>query len=78
MFRGPDKLVSSDLEDAHSTPNVGTLRGKPEDGEDGRTDAKPTESHPLHSDGVVCRCAVHWRRESIARGLAGSEKGRGT
>jgi hypothetical protein len=25
--------------------------------------------HPLHSDGVVCRCAVHWRRETIARGL---------
>jgi hypothetical protein len=25
--------------------------------------------YPAHSDGVVCRCAVHWRRETLARGL---------
>lgn len=29
-------------------------------------------SHALHSDGVVCRCAVHWRRAAIERGLAES------
>jgi hypothetical protein len=29
---------------------------------------KPVE-YPIHSDGVVCRCAVRWRRETIARGL---------
>jgi hypothetical protein len=23
----------------------------------------------LHSDGVVCRCAIRWRRETLARGL---------
>jgi hypothetical protein len=25
--------------------------------------------YPAHSDGVVCRCAVHWRTETIERGL---------
>ena len=27
--------------------------------------------YPAHSDGVVCRCAVRWRREALARGLTG-------
>lgn len=28
------------------------------------------KDYVLHSDGVVCRCAVVWRREALARGLA--------
>lgn len=32
------------------------------------------EDYALHSDGVVCRCAVVWRREAIARGLAEKSK----
>ena len=30
--------------------------------------------YPVHSDGVVCRCAVRWRREALARGLADDPK----
>jgi hypothetical protein len=25
--------------------------------------------HALHSDGTVCRCAVRWRQQTLARGI---------
>ncbi len=30
------------------------------------------DTRALHSDGVVCRCAIRWRKEALARGLADS------
>jgi hypothetical protein len=49
-------------------PDVGSVRA--DAAEDVVAPASVAKGeYPAHSDGVVCRCAVHWRRETIARGL---------
>ncbi len=49
-------------------PGGGAVRGDTEEGSTAQASPAKRE-YPAHSDGVVCRCAVHWRRETIARGL---------
>ena len=68
MSSGPRKAVPRTHKDTEAAGSGVEPLGS--EASDGQTADTPAISSPLHSDGVVCRCAVHWRREAIRRGLA--------
>ena len=70
MLREPGDAASVDVKSTAAGGGADASRTGIEDEEAHGVVGARVTPHPLHSDGVVCRCAVSWRREAIRRGLA--------